>query len=134
LGKLSDSDELSIDISRLNDFLEYPHNLAFIAKYQNEVCGFIYGYSLMALDAAPQLFIYSVDVLSEYQNKGIGSRLFQYIVDYSRENGFSECFVITDKRNKRACRVYEKAGGKNDFDDEIVYVIKHDRIEQADTP
>ena len=42
-----------------------------------------------------------------------------------KENGFSECFVITDKGNKRACRVYEKAGGKNDFEDEIVYVIKH---------
>ena len=127
LNKLDDSDELDIDIIRLRDFLEYPQNLAFIARYNDEVCGFIYGYSLMSLTTAPQLFVYSVDVLCRFQNKGIGSKLFQYVVDYSRENGFSECFVITDKGNKRACSIYEKAGGKNDYEDEIVYVIKHDK-------
>ncbi|MCL2508102.1 MAG: GNAT family N-acetyltransferase [Oscillospiraceae bacterium] len=116
-------DELGIDPKRLRGFLEHPQNLAFIAKYHDEACGFIYGYSLMSLTAAPQLFVYSVDVLSLFQNSGIGSKLFQYVVDYSKENGYSECFVITDKGNKRACRVYEKAGGKNDFEDEIVYVI-----------
>ena len=125
LDKLDESDELAINKERLKDFLTYSQNLAFIAKYRDEVCGFIYGYSLMSLDSAPQLFIYSVDVISRFQNNGIGSKLFQYVVDYSRENGYSECFVITDKGNKRACRVYEKAGGKNDYEDEIVYVIHH---------
>lgn len=125
LAGLNESDELSVDPARLRDFLACSHNLAFIAKYQGQVCGFAYGYSLMSLTAAPQLFVYSVDVLRPFQNNGIGSKMFQYMVDYSKENGYSECFVITDKANKRACRVYEKAGGKNDFEDEIVYVIKH---------
>ena len=31
-------------------------------------------------------------------------------------------FLITDKGNPRACHVYEKLGGKNDYKDEIVYV------------
>jgi len=112
LEKLDESDELEIDPERLRDFLEYPQNLAFIAQYQGEVCGLIYGYSLMSLTEGPQLFVYSVDVLNRFQNRGIGSKLFQYVVDYGRANGYSECFVITDKGNQRACRVYEKAGGK----------------------
>ena len=130
LNKLNESEKFTIDRARLKSFLEYPQNLAFIAKFNGEVCVFIYGYSLMALDAAPQLFIYSVDVFENYQNKGIGSKLFQYVVDYSRLNSFSECFVITDKGNKMACRIYEKAVGKNDFEDEIVYVIKHHKAEE----
>ena len=117
--------ELQLDPSRVQKFLEQPQNLAFIAKYRDEICGFIYGYSLMSLNSAPQLFIYAVDILSKFQNLGIGSKLFQYVVDYSKVKGYSECFVITDKGNKRACRVYEKAGGKNDYEDEIVYVIKN---------
>jgi ribosomal protein S18 acetylase RimI-like enzyme len=121
-------EELQIDSLRLKAFLEYPQNLAFIAKCNEEVTGFIYGYSLMSLNSNPQLFIYSVDVLSKFQNKGIGSKLFKYAVDFSRENGFSECYVITDKGNKRACRIYEKSGGKNDYEDEIVYVIKNKKI------
>ena len=120
-------EELDIDPLRLRDFLEQPQNLAFIAKCNNEVTAFIYGYSLMSLNSNPQLFIYSVEVVSKFQNMGIGSKLFQYVVDYSRENGFSECYVITDKGNKRACRIYEKAGGKNDYEDEIVYVINHEQ-------
>ena len=125
ISRLDESDDIEIDIERLGSFLEHPQNLAFIAKCNDEVCGLLYGYTLMSLTAAPQLFIYSVDVFRRYQNIGIGSTFFQYVVDYSKDKGYSECFVITDKGNKRACRIYEKAGGKNDFDDEIVYVIKH---------
>jgi len=127
ISGLDKSDDIEIDMERVERFLEHPQNLAFIAMCNDEVCGLIYGYTLMSLTAAPQLFVYSVDVFRRYQNKGIGSKFFQYVVDYSKENGYSECFVITDKGNKRACRIYEKAGGKNDFDDEIVYVIKHSR-------
>jgi ribosomal protein S18 acetylase RimI-like enzyme len=118
-------DELELDLSRLIEFVKYKQNLAFIAKYNDEILGFIYGYSLMSLDSDPQLFIYSVDILNKYQNLGIGSKLFQFVVDYSKANGFSECYVMTDKSNKRACRIYEKAGGKNDYEDEIIYVIKN---------
>jgi len=120
-------EELEIDEARLSEFLKHHQNLAFTAKYKDEVCGFIYGYTLMSLSTAPQLFIYAVDVLSKFQNKGIGSKLFQYVVEYSRENGFSECFVMTNKSNKSACRVYEKAGGKSDYEDEILYVIEHNK-------
>jgi len=119
-------EELEILPHQLKAFLEAPHNKGFIAIYHQEVIGFIYGYSLDSLsNTKPQFFIYSVDVLVGFQNFGIGSRLFQYVVDYTKENGFSECFVITSKANHPACKTYEKAGGKSDYEDEIVYVVKH---------
>lgn len=31
---------------------------------------------------------------------------------------------ITDKGNPRACHVYKKLGGKNNYEDEIVYVFQ----------
>ena len=67
LNDLDDSDILEIDTARLEHFLEHPENLAFIARNNNEVCGFIYGYSLMSLTDSPQLFVYSVDILTRYQ-------------------------------------------------------------------
>ena len=41
-------------------------------------------------------------------------------------------FVLTteplyDKGNPRACHVYEKLGGKNDYKDEIVYVYDYEK-------
>ena len=35
--------------------------------------------------------------------------------------------TITDKGNPRACHVYEKIGGKNDYKDEIVYVYDYEK-------
>jgi len=125
IGLLTESDDFSISLPHLLSFLEDEQNLAFIARYEEEVLGFIYGYSLLSLTSLPQLFIYSVDVFKRYQGLGVGSKLFQYVVNYARQNGYSESFVITDKRNKPACRIYEKAGGKSYYDDEIVYVIKN---------
>lgn len=109
----------------LAKFLTDSHNAAFVAVCGSAVAGFLYGYRLNPPEGKPQFFVYSLDVAPSFQNKGIGTKLFQYVVDYSKAFGDSECFVITDKGNKAACRVYEKAGGKNDHDDEIVYVIQH---------
>lgn len=43
-----------------------------------------------------------------------------------------ELFVITDKENPRACRVYEKAGGKSEYDNEVVYVIDYEKVENGE--
>ena len=48
-------------------------------------------------------------------------------MEYSKEIGCSEMFLITDKGNPRACHVYEKLGGKNDYKDEIVYVYDYEK-------
>ena len=62
-------------------------------------------------------------MLPEYQDKGFGTKLLEYVKDYIKSHGFFEMFVLTDKGNSRACHVYEKIGGKNDFEDEICYVV-----------
>jgi len=87
----------------------------------------IYGYALTRLDGKePQFFIYSVDIHPAYQDRGYGSRFVQYVVDWARDNGFSESFVPTDKDNPRACRVYEKAGMKHSENDcDRMYVVEY---------
>lgn len=110
---------------QLKRFMDHRDIVAFGAFLDNQIIGLIYGYSLCQIsDERPQFFIYSVGIHSNYQNKGYGSKFFQYVVDYCRNNGYAEVFVPTDKGNVRACKVYENAGGKSDFDDEIIYVIK----------
>lgn len=126
-NELIDSVSKNFDIpfQNLSNFLIDTKNIAFVAELNNSAIGFAYCYSLMSLNKKPKLFVYSVDIIDSMQNKGIGSNLFQYIVDYSKDNGFSECFVITSKDNIPACRIYEKAGCKSEYENEIVYVINH---------
>ncbi|MFB9826871.1 hypothetical protein ACFFF5_14790 [Lederbergia wuyishanensis] len=44
-----------------------------IAFADNVTCGLVYGYILSPIKRnTPKMFLYSIDVLPEYQNKGIG--------------------------------------------------------------
>ncbi len=111
--------------NQIYKFMRIDGNIAFGAILEGKIIGLIYGYTLCQLcNDKPQFFVYSVAIHSSFQNRGYGSRFFQYIVDYCQKNNYAEVFVPTDKGNARACKVYEKAGGKNDNDDEIIYVFK----------
>ena len=96
---------------QIKEFLSGKQNIAITAKLNKKVIGLIYGYSLTRIDERkPQFFIYSVNIHETYQDKGYGSKFVKYVIDWAKENDFSECFVLTNKDNPRACRVYEKAG------------------------
>ena len=114
----------------LRNFINDDHNHGFIVKGDESIVGFAYAYGLLRPDGKRMLYLHSIGLLPEHQGKGLGTKLLGYIIEYARENGFSECFVITDKGNERACHVYEKLGGKNDYEDEIVYVYNFEKQEE----
>ena len=118
---------MEYDHAIIRAFLSEKRNIALVAKLEDKIIGLIYGYSLARMDMkAPQFFIYSVDIHPEHQDKGYGSRFVEHAVAWARGNGFSESFVLTDKDNPRACRVYEKAGMTHSANDcERMYVIEY---------
>ena len=110
---------------QIKKFLSEKQNIAIAAKLDSKVIGLIYGYSLTCFDCEnPQFFIYSVDIHEKYQDSGYGSKLVKYAVDWARDNGFSESYVLTDKGNPGACKVYERAGmNHSKTDDTRLYEI-----------
>ena len=110
----------------LENFVNDKNAYGFIAKEENKVAGFAYAYTLLRPDGKNMFYLHSIGMLPDYQNNGYGSKLLEFIKNYSIEIGCSEMFVITDKGNPRACHVYEKLGGKNDYEDEVVYVYDYE--------
>ena len=106
-------------------FIDDNNAYGFIAKENNRIVGFGYAYTLLRPDGKTMFYLHSIGMLPSYQNKGYGSKLMQFIKEYSIKLGCSEMFVITDKGNPRACHLYEKLGGKNDYEDEVVYVYDY---------
>ena len=119
-------DNMKYNITYLNNFLEDDNAYGFIAKDNNKVVGFAYGYNLTRPDGKTMFYLHSIGMLPNYQNNGYGSKLLSYIKEYSKKLGCKEMFVITDKGNPRACHVYEKLGGINDYEDEVVYVYNYE--------
>ena len=119
-------DNMIFNIDYLKNFINTKNTYGFIAKDNNKVVGFAYGYNLERPDGKSMFYLHSIGMLPNYQNNGYGSNLLSYIKEYSKNLGCKEMFIITDKGNPRACHVYEKLGGINDYEDEVVYVYDYE--------
>ncbi len=100
---------------RINDF-------GFIAKINNKIVGFAFGYILLKPDGRKVFYLDAIDVMPDFQGKGYGTGLISFARDYAKTIDCYEMFLITNRSNISACKCYEKAGGINDADDEVVYV------------
>lgn len=122
MKEVIEDDDMIFDAFKLEKFINDKNALGFIAKTENIITGFGYGYIILHPDGRRAFFLYSIGMLPKYQDKGYGTKLLSFIKKYIKNLGCFEMFVMTDKGNKRACHIYEKLGGKNDYEDEICYV------------
>ena len=106
------SDEFAdINPYDVKSFLADKRNIALVAKLHSKVVGLLYGYSLTDFDGATaQFYVYSVDIHTDYQNQGYGSKFVQFAIEWAKGNGFRACCVYADEYNPRACHVYKKVG------------------------
>jgi GNAT superfamily N-acetyltransferase len=54
--------------------------------------------------------VWDIRVHPEYQRRGIGTKLFQRAIKWSRRNGYRQLCVETQNVNVKACRFYLKQG------------------------
>ena len=119
-----DDDNTKYDEVILNTFLEEKNTFGYIAKENDIIVGFAFGYVLVKPNGIKDFYLHAIDILEEYQNHGYGTELVKYINSHSKSIGCRKMFLITNKSNISACRCYEKAGGINTTNDEIVYAYK----------
>ena len=78
-----DNEELSKqDIER---FIIDDENYCFIGIIENKTVAFLYGYGMLRPDGKSMFYIHSVDVLPDYQNNGIGTKLMEYVLNYIKD-------------------------------------------------
>ena len=119
-----DDDNTKYDEVILNTFLEEKNTFGYIAKENDIIVGFAFGYVLVKPNGIKDFYLHAIDIMEEYQNHGYGTELVKYINSHSKSIGCRKVFLITNKSNISACRCYEKAAGINTTNDEIVYAYK----------
>lgn len=133
MREVIEDDEMVYAPEALSAFIDTPNTFGFTAKVNGKIAGFAYAYALVRPDKiSPMLYLHSIGLLPGYQGQGLGTKLMEYVISFAKEKGFSECFVITDKGNTAACRLYEKMGGKSHYADEIVYIMEFEEQEEQD--
>ena len=113
MKEIIEDDEMIFSEEKLLDFISDKNNYGFIALDDNKVVGFIYCYSLLKPDGRYMCYVHSVGVLPEYQGKGIGSKLFEYMVNcLEKENKNYKYFLLTSEDNIVAQKLYDKYSDK----------------------
>ena len=108
----------------LNTFLEAENTYGYVAKENDIIVGFAYGYVLIRPDGIKDFYLHAIDIMESHQKHGYGTELMKYINTHSKSIGCRKMFLITNKGNVSACRCYEKAGGISTSNDDIVYVYR----------
>ncbi len=110
--KIDDKELLKEDIER---FVTDNDNYCFIGMIENKIVAFLYGYGMFRPDGKSMFYIHSVDVISDYQNNGIGTKLIDYVLSYIKEEKrYYKFFILVEDENIRACKLYQKYADKNE--------------------
>ncbi|MBS4195814.1 GNAT family N-acetyltransferase [Lederbergia citri] len=105
-------------------FFDNEGNILLIAYLEGIACGIVYGYILSSISSEKRmLFLYSIDVLPEYQNRRIGSALIERLKDIAAHKNCFEMFVLTNDSNTSAKKLYERTGGIRENVDDLLYVF-----------
>jgi len=116
-------EETRIEINQR--FFSDNKNICFIAYIDENPVGYIYGYILTDIKKRPpKIFLYSIDVLSAYQRKGVATKLINYLKVEAIANKCSEVFVLTNSSNLAAMKTYEATGGIREYEDDVMFVYE----------
>ncbi len=116
-------DEL-IDPQLAREFLRDEHHHLVVALETDLVIGFASGVTYLHPDKPLELWINEVGVAPTHQRRGVGRDLVDALLDLGRTLGCQEAWVLTERSNTSARRLYAAAGGLESTEDTILYAFE----------
>ncbi|HJU75766.1 MAG TPA: GNAT family N-acetyltransferase [Gemmatimonadaceae bacterium] len=111
----------SIDSDLLTQFLNDPRHHVAVAIDRETVVGFASAVHYIHPDKPVELWINEVGVAPTHQGQGIGKKLLLALFDRARALGCTEAWVLTDRSNVAAMRLYAAVGG--DATDNVMFTF-----------
>jgi len=113
-----------LDEAAIGSFLSDPSCYILLAMDGDRVIGSLNGYALHKLyRPEPQFLLYEVGVLPEWRNQGAGTALVQAFVEEARSRGAFEVWVLTERANVSALKMYQKCGFQIEDEDAAAVML-----------
>ena len=96
------------------------HHLA-VALDDGLVVGFASGVHYVHPDKPAELWINEVGVATSHQQRGLAKELLRTLFAAARELGCQQAWVLTDRDNTAAMRLYASAGGDPGEHDHVMF-------------
>jgi aminoglycoside 6'-N-acetyltransferase I len=110
-----------IDATFAQEFLDDPRHHIVTAISDGVVVGFASAIHYVHPDKPPELWINEVGVASSHQRQGIGKAILKELLQLGRGLGCKNAWVLTDRSNEPANRLYMSAGGQVDSGETVLY-------------
>jgi aminoglycoside 6'-N-acetyltransferase I len=109
----------------LQEFLDSPRHHLAVATDEGMVVGFASAVQYVHPDKPrPELWVNEVGVSPAYQNRGVGKALMQALLEVARDAGCSEAWVLTERNNQPAMRLYKAVGGEEEQEEIVMFSFK----------
>jgi aminoglycoside 6'-N-acetyltransferase I len=112
-----------IDASLLTEFLDDPRHHLALAIDDGLVVGMASGVDYVNPDKPRELWINEVGVAASHRQQGLASRLLEVLFAEGRARGCWQAWVLTNRSNAAAMRLYAGAGGQLDADDTAMFTV-----------
>lgn len=116
----------AIDLARTGEFLADPRHHLAVAVEDGAVIGFASGVDYIHPDKPRELWINELGVAPERQGRGVGKAVVRALLDEGRALGCREAWVLTERGNAPALRVYESAGGRETAEQPVMFTFRLD--------
>jgi ribosomal protein S18 acetylase RimI-like enzyme len=114
--------------ARIKEFLEDPHHHLIVALDGDTVVGFISAVHYLHPDKAqPELWINEVGVAATHRERGIGKAMMQKTLELGKTLGCTEAWVLTQRDNTAAMKLYGSSGGVEATPDHVMFTFHLNR-------
>jgi aminoglycoside 6'-N-acetyltransferase I len=112
-----------LDPSLVAEFLgDDRHHLA-VAIERGQVIGFASAVHYVHPDKPPEMWINEVGVAADHQGRGVGKTVIRKLLQHGERLGCREAWVLTDRANQAAMRLYASTGGHEAPQDQVMFTF-----------
>ena len=113
----------SLDPRLVAEFLRDPRHHLVVAVDQGLVIGFASGMHYIHPDKSPEMWINEVGVAPSHQGRGVGKAMIAALLAHGERLGCREAWVLTERSNHAAMRLYASAGGQEARQDQVMFTF-----------
>ena len=112
---------------RAREFLADPRHHLIVAIDNGAIVGFVSAVHYVHPDKPqPELWINEVGVADGYRGQGIGGALMRETLAVGRRLGCEEAWVLTERSNEGAMRLYASSGGEAAAQEAVMFTFHLD--------
>lgn len=113
--------DLPVDEGLTAEFLRDPRHHIAVAIDEGSVVGFASAVNYIHPDKPAELWINEVGVAPTHRNRGVARALLEMLFGVGRQEGCVTAWVLTERSNAPAMRLYQSCGGEEARDETVMF-------------